>query len=47
MSSIEEKICEYGQKKDTKALQRLMSTINEDEVSNLGLVFHLTYNILF
>ncbi|XP_018565780.1 Fanconi anemia group I protein [Anoplophora glabripennis] len=35
MCSIEEKISEYGQKRDTNALHQLISTINEDELINL------------
>lgn len=34
MSSVEEKICEYGHKRDTNALQQLISILDEDEVSN-------------
>lgn len=39
MSSIEEKICEYGQKRDANALRQLISTISEDEVGNLDQSF--------
>ncbi|KAJ8938554.1 hypothetical protein NQ314_011443 [Rhamnusium bicolor] len=34
MASVEEKIHEYGQKRDANALQQIMTTLDDDEASN-------------
>ncbi|KAJ8961421.1 hypothetical protein NQ318_014667 [Aromia moschata] len=35
MSSIDEKLCVYGQKRDINALQQIIATVDEDELINL------------